>query len=567
MSRQGTSHMKRVKAWLYAGFLIASVVFMTLVGYRRGPTPGSIRWRIQLLPRKGRAWLHPVSRHSLKELGHGALVRVAARRSFPKWKTYEDEYLSFSYPDNPLIRLETKVPGDRIPIMGQPMRTNRITFFRAYRLALGPRTYCLLLLDRNDDFDDSVCLCGPVVYEKYVFHNGALCRFSFLPTGEVKRFQLLCNGLRLVLFELTHLPMHEDVYLDIALSLKMRNGPCDAEQMKKAVLAKYDFEGRLGFLEKGMTRSDVVDLLGPPSREDRGILHYVTTKPYDGGFGTRKYERTTRLDLHKGSFAGFGKNWLRWRELPPERGTPEWILEKAEYKERTERPKDYDLGPLKPNEVKYVFDRIAELLPEASPGHWAALCSAAYKLHRQGLKDDRVLPLVRARYLEKDLSTFDASWILHLCDPEGSQDLFERRIRLTLDEARKRAAAENKKEQFLTSTTDMDFSNLLGFLEEAHPERVELIAEAMDHPHSQIRSDAYWFWDSVPTEVARPRLIRGLTDPDGWIRERSASAFAKGFGTPEDIAFLRQCRAKETNKRIQKGLDYAVKRLEALKPD
>jgi hypothetical protein len=503
-----------------------------------------------------------------KELKDKALVKVAARRSFPKWKTYEDEYLSFNYPDDPHITLETKVPGDRIPIGARPVGTTENTFFKAYGLALGPHTYCLLMLDRKDAFDDGVCWCGPVVYEKYVFHNGALYRFSFLPTGEVKRVQLLCNGLRLVLFELTHLPMHEDVYLDIALSVKLRNGPCDPEQMKKAVVAKYDFEGRLGFLEKGMTRGDVVDLLGTPSREDRGILYYVTTKPYEGGFGTQKYERTTRLDLRRGEFTRFGRNWVSGRKLPPERGSLEWILEKAEHKERTERPEDYDLGPLKPDEVKYVFDRIVALVPQASSWHWGDLCSAAYALHRRGLKDDRVLPLIRARYLEKDLPpTYAASWILNKYDPEGSQDLFAKRIRLTLDEARKRAASESKKEETLLGTPYHGIDELLRLLAKAHPQRLDLITEAMDHPHSEIRSDAYRFWDSVPTEVARPRLIRGLTDPDTGIRWDSAHAFAKGFGTPDDLALLRECRAKESNKGIRGWLDEAIKRLETLKGD
>jgi hypothetical protein len=164
---------------------------------------------------------------------------------------------------------------------------------------------------------------------------------------------------------------------------------------------------------------------------------------------------------------------------------------------------------------------------------------------------------------------FAASWILNLYDPEGSQDLFAKRIRLTLDEARKPAASRGKKEESLPFTfhESLTFTNLLSFLGEAHPQRVELIAEAMDHPDSGIRLDAYWHWDSLPAEVARPRLIRGLTDPGGGVQGRCASAFAESFGTPDDIALLRECRAKEPNKRIRKELDDAIKRLEGLKAD
>jgi len=551
----------------YLGFVLACLICLTQGCWKRGPAPGSIRWRIQLVPRTRRARSGKLTKALVKDLKDATLEKVAAKGSFPKWRTHEDEYLSFSYPDDPHIKLETKKPGDRIPIMGGPLRTAGITFLKSYRLALGRHTYCLLMLDRNDEFDDSICMCGAVVYDKYLFHNGALYRFSFLGSGEVKRVQLLCNGLRVVLFERTHLPIHEDVYLDIALSVKMRNGPCDEDEMKKAVFAKYGFEGRLGFLEKGMTKSDVTELLGVPRREHKGILYYLQRHSYEDGRGTYSYETTTRLDLRRGSFAGFGKNWRRARELPPERGTPEWILAKARYKEGMWRAEDYDLGPLNPDEVKYVFDRIVALLPEASSNHWGILCQAVHALHAQGLKDKRVLPAIRARYLEDDLRMHQASWILHIYDPDGSRDLFLKRIRLTLDGAKKRAASLIKKEQSLTLAPYDDLHNLLSFLGKTHPQRVDLIIEAMDHPHSQIRSDAYFFWDSIPREVARPRLIKGLKDRNVYVRDWSARAFAKGFGAPKDLLVLRERRAEEPSQRIRETLESAIKRLEELEEE
>ena len=57
--------------------------------------------------------------------------------------------------------------------------------------------------------------------EKYLEHHGLLYRFSLFDNGMVKKIQMLGDGLRLVLFEWTHMPISQQVYVQIALSVQV----------------------------------------------------------------------------------------------------------------------------------------------------------------------------------------------------------------------------------------------------------------------------------------------------------------------------------------------------------
>ena len=110
---------------------------------------------------------------------------------FAEWVRYEDEFVSFSYPKDARVSLEIKSPGDPIPILGSPVSSSENSLFRCYRLTFNGATYCLLLLDRTNDFDDGVCFCGHVAYEKYLEHHEALYRFSLFDNGVFKKIQML----------------------------------------------------------------------------------------------------------------------------------------------------------------------------------------------------------------------------------------------------------------------------------------------------------------------------------------------------------------------------------------
>jgi len=256
------------------------------------------RSKIQLVARQpsesGLAYPDAVFvRHEIRD---SSLVKLAKTASFKQWNTYEDAYLSFSYPANPNIRVE--------------VRADESTFPRAYRLTLGAHSFHFMTLDREPWFYEVFCPCGEAVYYKYTFHCGVLYRFSFRKDGEVGRIQLLCNGQRVAFSEWPHLPMHQDVYVRIGLTVKLKSAPCDQAKLRQRILERYGIEARLGFIEKGMNRQQVIDLLGAPNKESGGGLEYVITR---GDLPVRTSYRgkcqglhgTVAIDFHDGVFMGF----------------------------------------------------------------------------------------------------------------------------------------------------------------------------------------------------------------------------------------------------------------------
>ena len=534
-------------------FVACTMLAIQAVG-EQASTTEAVRSRIQLLPRRDVS-ARELREYLQSELKDNTLAEATEMKSFPKWKVFEDEQIAFRYPDHPLIKVEVKTPNDPISVMGDPVRSAEHTYFRTYRLALGEHTYGLLLLDKADAFDDGICFCGEVAYQKYVFHNGSLCRFDFLADGNVKKVQMLCNGFRVVAFEWTHLPMPQDVYVDLALSVALKAGPCDQASMRKTISATYGFYGRLGFLEKGMSRIDIISLVGPPEVESDSLLTYVRRE------GRR--ETTIQIPLKHGRFDGFEADWRKRVQLPAERGSVDWIVETVKEDSRSHASAgDSEGEQLPPETIQYMFDRFVEIGPTVQDGDWDRLCMAINGLRERGHTDERVLPIVRQRFREADVCQHHAAWLLHECDPEGSRDLFAERIRLTLDEARKKAASEDEEEAWLTFGPYGDLDNLLCFLGKSHAKRKPFILEAMDHPHPDIRSSAYCFWDCIPTEDARPRLVRGLEDENDSVREEASRAFAKSFGSRDDLPLLKKCASKEKDELVIENLETAIARVE-----
>lgn len=486
------------------------------------------------------------------------LTRVAAMDSFPKWKKFEDEHISFRYPDDPRVKLEVEGPEVPIPIKGGPLRDGGISFFRSYRLAVGKDTYGLLMLEKAEGFDDTVCFCGFVVYQKYLFHNGALHRFDFLRDGNVKKAQMVCSGFRVTLFEWTHMPMTQDVYIDLALGVKLAAAPCDEAAMKKAVVHTYGFRGRLGFLEKGMSRDEVVAVLGTPQESTESSLTYIDREG--------RSQTTTTIRLHGGVLKSLEKGWRKHERLPAKRGSVDWIVETVDsgtdvFVDDSERV------TLSREDIDYIFDRFAEIGPSVQ-GHdewehhdWYRLCEAIHKLREAGHTDKRVLPIVRKRFFE-NIDQYFAALLLQGYDPEGSRGLIVRKIRRILDEATKEAASEDKEEADSTFHPCDDLHGLIRILDESRPKRAAFMLEAMDHPHPRARRSGFLLWQQAPAADAYPRLVRGLADSYTEVRREAALAFAISFGSEKDIPLLKKRLSIETDERIIENLKEAVARLE-----
>ena len=523
------------------------------------PESEPIRSRIQLISQaQADGHTAALKNHIIEELHDKSLEAIARTKSFSAWKKFEDEQVMFRYPANPHISVEVKSPGDAIAVMGSPVRTSNITFVKCYRLALGKHTYALLLFDKADSFDDGCCFCGAVLLQKYLFHNDALYRFDFLKGGDVKRAQMLRNGYRIVMFEWTHLPISQDVYVEFALGITLKTGSCDQEGMRKAAIDKYGFEGRLGFMEKGMARNEVIALLGTPLDATDSSLKYVQTKD--------RWQETFIIPLDKGVFREFGDDWRKSAELPAERGTVDWIAETVGG-ENESYPFSYKACyeakevPLPQKEIDYIFNRFTEIGPTAQGGDWDSLCHAIRILFRSGHEDKRVLQIIRNRFMDTSISQHAAAWLLHEYDPVGSQALFAKRTRLIYDDAQKMVVAKGRQEAGTHFDACNELHNLLSFLDESHPQQAAFIREGMDHPHPDIRSSAYIFWDRIPPDDARPRLIHGLEDDDDSGRQLASRAFKETFGTAADVSVLRERLSREKDEEVLDSLKAAISRL------
>lgn len=529
---------------LLIAWAVGLLVLGTAVGRADDSKDLAILARVQLLPIKdddalfaGRTGAPP------------DIEAQASQARFTAWSRHEDEFLSFSFPKDPRVSLTIETPKDRTSVAGGPDETTKDSFFRRYQLTFSGETYCQLLLDRKSDFDDVGCFCGSVVYDKYLEHHGALYRFSLLEDGKIKEIQILGDRLRLVLVEWILMPIHQEVYAQIALSVQLRQPPRDLRALRARIEQVY---GKAGFLEKGMDRAAVVSLLGPPTHEERGTLRYVFRKSHDTPPGSMIEEVTWTIPLKDGRFVELSPDWERRRWLAPERNSVQWVLAKL-----NGRPRGSDLvEPASDAELEPLLARVVELLPKVDHRHWSDVCEAAAVLAQHGVKNPRVLEIVQARYLDPELLADQATEVLARYDLDGSQERFVKRFRLELDLAKKPEALE-KQSKYPGQWHPLE--RLLARLRLESPQRDALILEAIDHPNVSVRLAGYRFYDELPESTARSKLAKGLADPSPEIRRDCVKALAERFG---DLDLLRAHRAKETDEYVLETLKEELKKLE-----
>jgi len=561
------------RRWRRSHSAVAWAIVILMLGAISGvaaePDVSAIIARVQLLPLKddapppvfdSEAISSPFAKGSPEGRARVAEAIAWAEASaarFTKWVRHEDELVSFLVPDDPRVRLEIRKPEDGISVEGDPLRSSGSSFFRCYRLTFRGKTYGLLLLDRQATFDDNICFCGHVAYEKYLQHHDALYRFSLLEDGKIKKIQILGEGLRLVVFEWTHVPIHQEVYEQIALSVRWRQPPRDLRALTAKIQQTY---GKTGFLERGMDRGAVVAMLGPPTSEDRDLLRYVSRRSYEEPPGSVIEEVTWNIPLKDGRFLGLCPDWQKTRRLPPERNSVQWVLARLDG-----RQGDSDSVTLaRDDELPPLLARVVELLPTVrEEDYWWMLCRAVVLLAQSDVKDPRVPQIIKKRYLDPQLPAADASEALREYDSEGSQELFAKRIRLEMLLARK---PEAMKDQADYADGWSSLEALFGYLRPEHPEREALILEAMDHPHAGVRMDGYKYCADLPDSTERPRLRKGLGDASAQIRMYSAGALTEMWASDaenaEDLARLHAQRAKERDENVVEALNQAIKRLE-----
>lgn len=479
------------------------------------------------------------------------------------WYKYDDSYLSFLYP---------AYPNMKVDVSGNSESFVEELFTRTYHVNFQNNIFCRLQMRNVPVFEDEVDCCGLLqsVYEKYFLHNRMLYRISFLEDGRIGKIQILCdnfhvalhppalpcNNVRKVIVPLTSIT--QELYLKFALGIQLKNCSYSQQDIRVMIYERYGFKGLLGLLEKGMSKQNIISVLGKPQYEKDDILTYIAHE--------KRWGFTVRLHLEHDALMEFRPHWFTSRRLPPQRGTIDWMSETLGLQTIVEKDREYHLAPLNKNDIPYIFDRFVELAFQVSAEDWNRLCSVIYELYERGYHDRRVLPIIRERFLEPG-PDFDAALeILYIHDREYSGNLLIKKAEQFLEIA-KQVANDNHEYAETLIVGHRTFRDLLSYIESIHPKEFErLVLMGMDHPHELIQMEAYHFWPNLSARDALPRLEKGLTHPSPWVRQESARGFIKCYGAAEHLPLLRQQLEQESDEEVRKLLQIASKRLSSRTP-
>ncbi len=167
--------------------------------------------------------------------------------------------------------LEIKSPGDPIPLSGSSVQFVGNNCSRCYESRLTePRIVCSCSIARTTS--TMVCVFAAMWRRRSTWSTTDRSTASRVRQQHGQKIQMLGDELRLVLFEWTHMPISQQVYAQIAWSVRFRQPPRNLQALTDRIKQVY---GIAGFLETGMNRSEVLALLGPPTSEEQGVLRYV----------------------------------------------------------------------------------------------------------------------------------------------------------------------------------------------------------------------------------------------------------------------------------------------------
>ena len=482
----------------------------------------------------------------------GIVAELAGTASFAKWKRFDDDKVTFSYPDHEAIRVEVK-RGEPVPVDGDRVSDVDTSFSRAYRISAGGETLLVLMYTEADWLDDGVCFCGEVIYDRYLVRSGNLYRFSFLDSGVMKKMQVLGDGERVMMFEWTHLPMHPAVYREIARSVTLKkSGPWMEPDCRKRVLERYGPQGAVGWFDEGSSVEEVVKVLGKATRIEGDRVQVWDHPKEDKEF--RWVERLS-LPFADGKLARFESGYfdgLINREAI--KGGLSWMMETAEAYEGTGECGD---EPKKmPAAVK--AELLAMFIEKAQDKEedFDALCQVLTKLVKRGVRDEGALKMVRKRFVAEGGGY--AAWVLHEAGDPADVTLFVDKVR----ELYRNVADEPD-----TELPAGDLHNLLAFIPDEDDRYPDLLREGLRSRNDDVRETAYGLVHRAPfPEKERLAFIHGgLGDASARVRDSSACCFDGKNTTGLDWELLRKAFGKETDKSTLKRMREVLEKHDAEK--
>ncbi|HBJ83068.1 MAG TPA: hypothetical protein DDZ88_04175 [Verrucomicrobiales bacterium] len=167
-----------------------------------------------------------------------------------------------------------------------------------------------------------------------------------------------------------------------------------------------------------------------------------------------------------------------------------------------------------------------------------------------------MVPVVQARFLDTDLDQHYAGWVLsHYHRPE-TEELFRQRLRVVLK------GCTGPKGSIKTDPHET--WNLLVFMELKEHASLNLLRQALRHPHPTVRACAYGSGEALPAAEAR-RAARHAIETETVDHNLTMAAYLiRDVGTINDLAWLTAARhrfkTKELHERWQKAIEGIKKR-------
>jgi hypothetical protein len=478
----------------------------------------------------------------------GVVAEIAGTASFQKWKTFEDDKVRFSYPDHEAITVEVK-RDEPVPVDGDRVSSVDTSFSRAYRITAGGETLLVMMLNQAEWLDDGICLCGEVVYDRYLVRNSNLYRFSFLANGVLKKMQVLGDKEKIMMFEWTHLPLNPAVYRQIARSVELKKkGPWALEDCRKRVFERYGPEAMVGWFDEGSSFESVEKALGKPVRTMSDGIHVWEFPRTDDG-----YRWTERLSLPfaDGKLVRFGSAYYdsAWGNREAIKGGIAWMKERAEpFKDESEKM---------PEELKEeLLSLFLEKWQEKNQD-FDSLCQVLVVLVEQGVQDEKALNMVRKHFASE--GGHHAAWVLHRAGHAEDVTLFVQKVREIYNDPR----GEKRGQAF----DSVDLHNLLAFIPDDDKRYPELLREGLRSSEARVRESAYYFLDSVPfPDEERKAFVRnGLDDSSAEVRYWTTGCYDKKNATYLDWDLLRKAAAQEKDERTLKKMKEVLTKHDAVK--
>lgn len=473
------------------------------------------------------------------------------------WRQFSDDLVSFQVPDNKLLEVEpfTREENPQLRIVGGAVGDTDNSFQRVYRITVGPDKipYGILFVTVADWFDDGICLCGPIVLKTFSYEDGTLLEMSQLPGGDLKKFQILNDTHRGILFEWTHSAIPQETYARIGGSLRFRDASeRTLKDWKDLVSIKRGFKGKLGFLRLGMSEENAIGWLGEfqKKHEDESYEFFYDER-YDDQSG---YRAIFRILFDDGRLVRFRKGWSKSERLLAPQGALSWCREMVSSSNGDPFGED-DAEKIDEDTKQIILQSFLKNAVKEEKAHWEDWCQVLCDLADEGCKSEAAIKIVEEK---SEVMSLGHSWtyrVLEKYDSTKQASFLLTRIKYFLETSEDAEFRHGEEHNLYVNLNNLAWDD-----DELRPQAEELFRGSLVHRSVSIRAAAFYILDFLPREEAYEFLKKGLSDPSENVRVNAAYDISS-LCTLEDSIWLEDVLSLETDKRAKRQIEKEISQL------